>query len=108
MIALQQLRVLYDRYNIIFFNEKTIKVLSKTIMTANEENINESIHYLQSENAGGSTNIYDALVKAIDLIKSDIISLNVSEYNNEKPTFYMNQISFVILFYFIFVNNIIN
>eukprot|EP01084_Bolivina_argentea_P041347 76281_1 len=87
MIALQQLRILYDRYNIIFFNDK-IKILSEKIMIANEENINESIHYLQNENAGGSTNIYDALSKAINLIKNDIISLNIS-------SFYMNQIIFI-------------
>eukprot|EP00484_Ammonia_sp_Unknown_P017184 CAMPEP_0197027774 /NCGR_PEP_ID=MMETSP1384-20130603/7651_1 /TAXON_ID=29189 /ORGANISM="Ammonia sp." /LENGTH=928 /DNA_ID=CAMNT_0042456677 /DNA_START=52 /DNA_END=2838 /DNA_ORIENTATION=- len=98
-MALQQLRVYYDRYGLIFFDD-SIKLVTQSVVIANEQNVNESVQALQSENAGGSTNINDALLKAIELIKRDIVSLNQEadaedDVNGKKYNFFMNQIIFI-------------
>merc|ERR1719461_2280423 len=65
-------------------------------MIANEENIKKSIASLEAKTARGSTNISAALDKAIQLIKADIVSLNVlhsmSSSVEENCNFFMSQI----------------
>merc|ERR1711972_954932 len=73
--ALKKLRF-SDRFNVILFDD-ALKMLSEQMMIANEENIKKCIARLQSFGAGGCTNISAALDKAIQLIKADIVSLNV-------------------------------
>lgn len=97
IITLKQLRVSYDRYCILFFND-SIDLCSKFLLLANNENIFQSIEYLKSMQPLGSTNINDALIKAINLINNDIDLLNnhKNNYNtNNLDNFYMNQIIFI-------------
>ena len=93
IIALQQLRINFDRFGVIFFND-SIQLLSDKIMIANQDNINNCIHKLQNENAGGSTNINDALIRAIQLIQHDIVEMDGGDIDIDN-NFYMNQIIFI-------------
>eukprot|EP01083_Nonionella_stella_P188626 695742_1 len=91
--AIKQLRTGYDRFNVLLFNND-IEIHDRTGCVLAEDNaVSGVIHSLQNTNVGGGTNINDALLKAIELIKMDIISLNANdecEYN-----FFMNQIIFM-------------
>ena len=50
---------------------------------ADNENIYQSIEYLKNKKPEGSTNINDALMKAIELIQNDInVVNNINNFNN--------------------------
>eukprot|EP01084_Bolivina_argentea_P038752 71652_1 len=88
--ALKQLRISYDRYCIILFNDKII-MSSDLMILANDKNILESISYLENINVCGRTNINDGLLTAINTIKNDIkLLIDKNEIN-----FYMNQLIIV-------------
>jgi len=56
-----------DRFNIIMF-DNAISVYNTELIYANESNKEDAKNYLQSINAGGSTNLYDGLEKALDML----------------------------------------
>ena len=68
--ALKQLQTGYERFGIILFDYQ-IELLPyddiRGCIWANNENINDSINLLENKKVFGSTNINDALLKAIEL-----------------------------------------
>eukprot|EP01083_Nonionella_stella_P250011 863900_1 len=96
IIALKQFRKGYDRFGIILFDNKRKMIPygdARGCILANDTSVNDAIHMLQNEKPGGSTNVNKALLKAIKLIKIDILLLNND--TNIQYNYFMNQIIFI-------------
>ena len=57
-----------DRFTIIMFNDE-LSIFNIELLTADENNINTSIQYITSFDADGSTNIYDGLEYALEILE---------------------------------------
>eukprot|EP01084_Bolivina_argentea_P224391 379457_1 len=96
ILAIKQLRNGYDRFGIILFNHQIKMLCSKHIRgctLVNDQNKNDCIKVLENENVSGRTNINQSLLKAIEMIKIDILLLNNDE--NVEYNFFKNQIIFI-------------
>ena len=58
-----------DKFTIIMFNAD-ISVYNSELLTASQENINNAISFINSIDAGGSTNIYDGLEYSLEILES--------------------------------------
>ncbi len=56
-----------DRFDIIMF-DSNIEVYKPELIYATQSNRDEALEYLKGVNAGGSTNLYDGLEKALDML----------------------------------------
>ncbi len=56
-----------DRFNIIMF-DSTIELYQEALIEATEDNRMAAIDHLNSVGAGGSTNLYDGLAEALDML----------------------------------------
>ena len=57
-----------DRFTLITFNNH-VDVYSNELLRADEKNRSDAAKYIDSLEAGGSTNIYDGLAKALSILK---------------------------------------
>jgi uncharacterized protein YegL len=58
-----------DRFTIIMF-DKVLNTYNVELLTAAQDNINNAVSYINSFNAGGSTNIYDGLELSLEILES--------------------------------------
>eukprot|EP01084_Bolivina_argentea_P046619 85846_1 len=94
IMAIKQLQKGFDRFGIILFDDSIELLPYKDIrgcMLADSKSINDSIKALKSANVDGATNINHALLKAIELIKIDIL---LSNNDSDIKHFFKNQIIF--------------
>eukprot|EP01084_Bolivina_argentea_P121279 214921_1 len=95
-ITIKKLRNGYDRFRVVLFSDD-INVLSyknaRGCILADNNSKLIMIKALQNTNVGGNTNITAALLKAVELIKIDILLLN--NENNYKYNYFMSQIIFI-------------
>eukprot|EP01084_Bolivina_argentea_P046617 85840_1 len=96
IMAIKQLQKGFDRFGIILF-DNNIEILPykdmRGCILTSDKTVNDSINILKSKTASGSTNINAALLKAIELIKIDVLLLNNDI--NYKYNFFMNQICLI-------------
>lgn len=59
-----------DRFDVITFNESP-DVLTRSLMPANADNLTRARHFVENVEAGGGTNIDDALRAAVTLIRDE-------------------------------------
>ena len=59
-----------DRFNIIMF-DNTIRLYSEELVNGSAENQDDAINYLSAVSAGGSTNLYDGLARALTMLTSE-------------------------------------
>eukprot|EP01083_Nonionella_stella_P234298 824826_1 len=71
VMGLKQLRVGYDRFGVILFDHDVEVLLDKEMVLAQDDTVSHAIDVLQKKRIGGNTNINKALLKSIEMMKSD-------------------------------------
>ena len=71
MLTLNNLKNYYDRFGIILFNDNIVKY-SDTIEFASNDSKSKSIEFIKSNKPSLTTNMNDALIKAMKMIENDI------------------------------------
>jgi len=74
-----------DRFNLITFNTN-IEEFSQKLMGSNSKNRKRALDFIAGISAGGGTNINDALVRALELIKSEERPNIIIFLTDGKPT----------------------
>eukprot|EP01084_Bolivina_argentea_P269754 458531_1 len=87
--ALKQLRHSYDKYCIVLFDDIINVLPCDKLMLCDEININNTISLLQKCIPNNGTNINDALIKGVNMIKKDIL------IGKDNGYIYINQIFFI-------------
>eukprot|EP01083_Nonionella_stella_P154258 496805_1 len=76
VMGLEQLRVGCDRFGVILFDDEIEMLFDQGngMALARDDTVSHAIDMLQKKDIGGSTDINRALLKSIEMIKSDIVS----------------------------------
>eukprot|EP01083_Nonionella_stella_P067772 179481_1 len=84
VMGLEQLRVGCDRFGVILFDDEIEMLFDQGngMALARDDTVSHAIDMLQKKDIGGSTDINRALLKSIEMIKSDIVSCDNALFIN--------------------------